>query len=81
MKLIVDKETFDTLDYIILVGATLITAILLTIILRKLLSIFIKKYAKRLKTDPTNFSFMKNAVGFFVITAAFIFPDYGTSVI
>jgi small-conductance mechanosensitive channel len=63
----------ETINYILLVVITLAVAVILSLILRKLLSIFIKKYAKRLRTDPTNFSFIKNSVGFIIYTAAIIF--------
>ena len=66
----------QTVDYLILIGITLGSAILITIIVRKLLGIFIRKYAKRLKADPTNFSFIKNSVGFIIYTAAVIFIFY-----
>ncbi len=66
----------ETINYIILIGITLSIAIIVTLILRKILSIFISKYAKKLKTDPTNFSFIKNSVGFLIYTAAIIFIFY-----
>ena len=50
-----NKETFN---YILLVFITLIVAIVLSMILKKMLSVFISKYAKKLRTDPTNFSFI-----------------------
>lgn len=65
-----NKETFN---YILLVFITLIVAIVLSMILKKMLSVFISKYAKKLRTDPTNFSFIKNSVGFIIYTAAIIF--------
>jgi hypothetical protein len=49
----------ETLEYILLVGITLVASIVLYIILRKLLTIFIKNYATKLNTDPTNFSLSK----------------------
>lgn len=63
----------ETINYILLIVITLAVAVILSLILRKLLNVFIKKYAKRLKTDPTNFSFIKNSVGFVIYTAAIIF--------
>ena len=68
-----DKET---LDYILLIGITLGSAIILNFILRKILGVFVTKYAKKLQTDPTNFSFIKNAVGFIIYTLAIIFIFY-----
>ncbi len=66
----------DTINYILLVAITLVVAIILSLVLRKLLSVFITKYAKKLKTDPTNFSFIKNSVGFLIYTSAIIFIFY-----
>ena len=63
----------EALGYLLLVGITLAVAIVSSIILRKILSIFISRYARKLKADPTNFSFIKNSVGFVIYTAAIIF--------
>ena len=63
----------ETINYILLVVITLAIAIVLSLILRKLLSVYIKNYAEKLKTDPTNFLFIKNSVGFIIYTAAIIF--------
>ncbi len=63
----------ETINYILLVVITLVVATVLSLILRKSLSVFITKYAKKLKTDPTNFSFIKNSVGFVIYTSAIIF--------
>jgi small conductance mechanosensitive channel len=65
-----DKET---INYILLIVITGVIAVVLSQILRKLLSVFITKYAEKLKTDPTNFLFIKNSVGFVIYTAAIIF--------
>lgn len=63
----------ETLGYILLVAITLTVATILSVLIRKLMGMFITRYAKRLKTDPTNFSFIRNSVGFLVYTSAFIF--------
>ncbi|MDA3853028.1 MAG: mechanosensitive ion channel family protein [Bacteroidales bacterium] len=63
----------ETIDYLLLVAITLAVAIVTSLILRKLLSIFITKYAKKLRADPTNFSFIKNSVGFITFTLAITF--------
>lgn len=63
----------ETINYILLVVITAVVAIVLSLILRKVLSVFITKYAKKLKTDPTNFSFIKNSVGFIIYTTAIMF--------
>ncbi len=64
-----DKET---LDYILFAAIALASAVILSLVLRKILSVFILKYAKKLKADPTNFSFIKNSVGFIIYTTAII---------
>ncbi len=63
----------ETLKYLLLVSITAVIAIISTIVIRKILNIFITKYAKRLRTDPTNFSFIKNSVGFVIYTSAIVF--------
>lgn len=68
-----EKETYN---YILLVGITLCASTVLSFILRKTLNLFITKYAKKLNADPTNFSFIKNAVGFIIYTIAIVFIFY-----
>ena len=63
----------ETINYILLVVITLFAATLLSLVLRKLLSVFITKYAKKLNADPTKFSFIKNSVGFLIYSSAIIF--------
>ena len=65
-----DKET---INYILLIVITGVIAVVLSQILRKLLSVFITKYAEKLKSVPTNFLFIKNSVGFVIYTSAIIF--------
>lgn len=60
----------------LLIAIVLIVAIVLSQIIRKLLSVYIVKYAKKLKTDPTNFSFIKNSVGFLIYSTAVLFIFY-----
>ena len=55
---------------------TLLAATIATIILRKVMSVFIKNYSKKLQTDPTNFAFIKNSVGFIIFSSATIFIFY-----
>ncbi len=62
--------------YTILFFTTFAIATILSLVLRKLLNVFITKYAAKLKTDPTNFSFIKNSVGFVIYTSAIIFVFY-----
>ncbi len=66
----------EYLDYLILICASIGIAVIISTVLRKLISVFIKKYATRLKTDPTNFAFLKNSVGFIIYSSAIIFIIY-----
>lgn len=66
----------ENLDYILLIAITLIVALVLSLILRKLMGVIIKKYAKKLKADPTNFYFVRNSVGFIIFVIAIIFIFY-----
>ncbi len=60
----------------IVIGSVIVGSFILSIALRKLITVFIVKYAKRLKADPTNFSFLKNSIPFLIFLAAFIFIFY-----
>ena len=66
----------ETLSYILLVVITFSIALVFSIIFRKILSLFIAKYTKRLNADATNFSFIKNSIGFIIFTSALIFIFY-----
>jgi len=66
----------DAVKYTILIIVTASIAAILSIVLRKILNVFISKYANKLKTDPTNFSFIKNSVGFIIYSFALIFIFY-----
>ena len=68
-----NKEIFN---YTLLVVITIVVAIVLTLTLRKIISVFIRKYSTKLRSDPTNFSFLKNSVGFIIYTVAIIFIFY-----
>jgi len=59
--------------YAILVVGTLLIATILVLILRKMLSVFIRKYADKLKADPTNYAFLKNSIGFIIYSIAVFF--------
>jgi len=63
----------NILDYMILVAGTIIFALILSIVLRKMVTLFIRNYSSKLKSDPTNFSFLKNAIPFIIFTSAIIF--------
>ena len=65
-----------TLAHIVVIAGTIVGAIVLSILLRKAISVFIIKYSKRIKADPTNFSFLKNSISFIIATAAIIFIFY-----
>ncbi|MCB0805895.1 MAG: mechanosensitive ion channel family protein [Bacteroidales bacterium] len=66
----------NLLNYLILIVGTILIALLLSMILRKLVNVFIKRYSKVIKSDPTNFSFLKNAIPFIIFTSATIFIFY-----
>lgn len=66
----------ETLSYLLLIIITVTVAIVLTVVLKKILSIFIRKYSKRLNADATHFSFIKNSVGFVIYLSAIIFIFY-----
>jgi len=68
-----DKEIFK---YLLLTVITISIATVLSMVLRKMLSLFIRKYSSKLKADPTNFLFIKNSVSFLIFTAAVIFIFY-----
>ncbi len=74
MENLLESQTFRQWVFVI---AVLCSAFLVTFILRKLLNMFIRKYAEKLKTDPTHFSFIKNSLGFVIYTIAFIVIFYG----
>ena len=56
-----------------LILGTLLFAFILSFILRRLLNLIIIKSSKRLKADPTNFSFLKNSVSILIYSLAIIF--------
>ncbi|NNF02074.1 MAG: mechanosensitive ion channel family protein [Bacteroidia bacterium] len=60
-------------EYVLLVIGTLVVAIIVSTILRKLVSHLINKNATTLKADPTNFYFLKNALPFLIYAAALLF--------
>ncbi|MFC2080465.1 mechanosensitive ion channel family protein [Bacteroidota bacterium] len=64
------------IKYSILIIGTLVVALVVSRVLRFVLNRFIKSSSKKLKVDPTQFSFLKNAVSFLVFLGAFIFILY-----
>ncbi len=67
--------TWD-IKYVVLIVGTLAAAFIISAVLRKAIGIFIIKYSKKIKADPTNFSFLKNSISFIVFTGAIIFIFY-----
>ena len=59
--------------YATLILGTLLVAIVLSIVLNRLMKLFIVKYSERLKVNPTNFSFLKNSASFIVFSIAILF--------
>ena len=64
------------LKYTLLVIVTIIIAFILSRVLRFILNRFIKISSDKLQTDPTRFSFLKNAVSFLIYLGALIFIFY-----
>ncbi|MCU4177047.1 mechanosensitive ion channel family protein [Carboxylicivirga sp. N1Y90] len=58
--------------YWLVVLAIIVGAQVISTLIRKLLSIFIKRQSRRVNVDPTNFSFLKNSISFVIYTAALI---------
>jgi small-conductance mechanosensitive channel len=66
----------DYFRYGLFILITIVLAVFISSILRLTLNHFIKRYSSRIKTDPTNFSFIKNSLSFLVFTAAVIIIFY-----
>ena len=62
--------------YSILAVITLLVALILSRILRMLINRFIRLSSSKLRVDPTQFNFLKNAVTFLVFLGAVIFIFY-----
>jgi len=73
MKLNLNIMTDSTLYYVVLICGTILLAYLLSTVSRRLLNNVIQKDSKLLRTDPTNFSFLKNSVSILVFSIAVIF--------
>ena len=63
----------EILQHIIFIAITLSIAVIFSFTLRKALNVFMDRYAENVKVDPTNFSFIKNSVGFIIYAVAIIF--------
>ena len=72
------KEFFaiPAVRYSIVAISSLLVALLLSKILRVLITRFIRLSSSKLKVDPTQFNFLKNAVTFFIFLGAVIFIFY-----
>ncbi len=66
----------EYLHYTILIAGTIMLAFILSFVLRKTVNLFVRKYSKLIKADPTNFSFLKNAIPFIIFSVAIIFIFY-----
>lgn len=66
----------DYFRYGLFIVITILLAFFISSMLRVILNHFIKRYSSRIKTDPTNFSFIKNSLSFIVFTAAIIIIFY-----
>jgi small conductance mechanosensitive channel len=67
---------WDKIKYYILALGIFIAAFIISTLLRKAISIFILKYSKKIKADPTNFTFLKNSISFIVFTVGIIVIFY-----
>ena len=66
----------DYIRYAVFIGIVIVFAVLLSTITRVVLNHFVRNYSVKLKTDPTNFSFVKNSVSFLIYTSAVIVIFY-----
>ncbi len=65
--------TGNYIYYGALILGTFLIAFILSVILKRLMNLFILKYSERIKADPTNFSFIKNSVSIVIFSIAIIF--------
>ncbi len=66
------------LYYWITVVSIVVGVYLITVILRKILNLFIKRQSLKVNVDPTNFSFLKNSISFIIYTIGIIAIFYIT---
>lgn len=62
----------ETLQYLLLVVIVLAAAAIINLVVRFILNKVIKRTTKRINVDPTNFSFIKNSIGFIIYFVAII---------
>lgn len=68
-KLVMSSET---LQYVLLVVIVLAVAAIINLVVRYIMNKIIKRTTKRINVDPTNFSFIKNSIGFIIYFIAII---------
>lgn len=64
------------LYYLVMVVSTYLVALLISIFMRKFINVMVKRSSLLIKSDPTNFSFLKNAIPFLVFSIATFFIFY-----
>jgi small conductance mechanosensitive channel len=69
------------LKYTVIAIGTILVAFVISRILRSLINRFIRLASTKLKVDPTQFNFLKNAVTFIIFLGAFIFIFYSIPVL
>ena len=62
----------ETLQYLLLVVIVLAAAAIINLVVRFILNKLIKRTTKRINVDPTNFSFIKNSIGFVIYFVAIV---------
>jgi len=67
--------------YSVIAIGTILIALIISKILRSLINRFIRLSSTKLKVDPTQFNFLKNAVTFIIFLVAFIFIFYSIPVL
>jgi small-conductance mechanosensitive channel len=62
----------ESLQYLLLVVIVLAAAAIINLVVRFLMNKVIKRTTKKINVDPTNFSFIKNSIGFIIYFIAII---------
>lgn len=62
----------ETLRYILIIVIVLAAAALVNLVVRFIMNRVIRKFTTRINVDPTNFSFIKNSIGFVIYFTAII---------
>ena len=62
--------------YLFVIIAVYVLAIILSSIIRKIMSVILFKHSTHLKVDPTNYNFLKNAVTFIILLLATLIIFY-----